>query len=429
MDAVATAAPAAAVPLSIRDLHDGAKHQRGRNALHQALTNNDTAGVAGLIESGDAVLLNQQTSNGGVTPLMLLAMGHCDESLIWRLLELGGASSVAMRSWTRRTAADYAEEARGRDGRGGRSAELVQRLRALEEVMVRRTAQYRCPECGDVVQRRPLLAFFWERASKGEEPNDLLKSFFSSDCYRPLLQPLYHQINHTRQIRKELSESLAVLRALERQVPAFGGSWHLIDLCCGRSVTAALASLRFPGLEISAVDWVEPRYLPHFNAVDGCGVHYVQLDVLGKDFMPELERLLVSSARPAALLGMHLCGNLSLRAAEAFGRMPLVHSVVLSPCCLPRKKDADAPAHIFATKDSDEQYVRWGSHLESALREVAPSSLVSSYHDADILSPKNLVICGTKPAELGTSSTSDDGMSVDVDDRSDAYTVVMQNGV
>merc|ERR1712113_383375 len=102
--------------------------------------------------------------------------------------------------------------------------------------------------------------------------------------------------------------------------------------------------------------------------------------------------------RPTALLGMHLCGNLSLRAIDAFERLASVQIVVLSPCCLPAKADPASPPNLFLTKDSTEQYNRWGSYLEDRLRNVAPEGTVVTHEVAlDILSPKNIVLCATKP--------------------------------
>lgn len=327
----------------------------------------------------------------GCTPLMLLAMGHCDESLVWRLLERSASASVALRSETRRTAADYAEAKESK-----RSQQVVEALRALEVAEMQRTACYRCPVCGDVVKRRPLLAYFWERAERGEEDNALLQRFFAEECYRPLLEPRYHQVNDARQLRKELSESVSILEALQHAAPAFGSGWRVVDLCCGKSITAALVSLQYPEVSVSAIDKLAPRFLPHFNEGCNCRVHYSQVDVLHESFVPELRKLVQQEARPTALLGMHLCGKLSLRAIDAFVQLPEVHTVVLSPCCLPRKGDAGSPPHLYATKDAAEQYRLWARHLADQLHSAAPDGRVTFEVLPDVLSPRNVVLCATK---------------------------------
>eukprot|EP00929_Paragymnodinium_shiwhaense_P110461 TRINITY_DN7749_c0_g1_i2.p1 TRINITY_DN7749_c0_g1~~TRINITY_DN7749_c0_g1_i2.p1 ORF type:complete len:503 (+),score=81.86 TRINITY_DN7749_c0_g1_i2:225-1733(+) len=294
--------------------------KRGRNELHNALTANDIELAASLIEAGDQDLLNQQ-SVAGCTPLMLLAMGHGNEALIWRLLEKSGGLSIARRSETRRTAADYAQD-------NGRSREVIEALRALEEAEMQRNVDSRCPVCGDILQKRPLLAFFWDRAKKGQEDNPLLQRFFADERHKPLLQPRYHQLNTLRSIRKEISESYAVLDMLERSRSTLGDRWHAVDLCCGRSVTAAILALQHPHISVSTVDRLEPRFVPHFIAPEehnpdgGCGlVKYSKLDVLGETFLEELGAVVAEAGRPTALLGMHLCGFLSVRAVEAFAKL------------------------------------------------------------------------------------------------------------
>merc|ERR1711972_1263569 len=120
------------------------------------------------------------------------------------------------------------------------------------------------------------------------------------------------------------------------------------------------------------------------------GVRYVQWDVLGPDFLHRLESLASEVDRPVAILGMHLCGALSLRAIEAFATLESAAALVLAPCCLPSKKDtAVAPPALFESNDGDKQYAAWCSHLERAIREAVPNSCVTARTVDDILSPKN----------------------------------------
>jgi hypothetical protein len=360
--------------------------------LHIALNENDTDAASNLIETGDLLLLNQQSTNG-VTPLMLLAMGYCSEELIWRLLERRGSVSIAAFSDTRRTAADYAKE-------GKRSPNVADTLRQLENDEMQRSAKHRCPVCGDVVKRRPLLKFFQERADRGQEDNALLRRFFSNKVHRALEQPRYHQVNGIRTIRKELSESIAVLEALECDLPCFSSSWHIVDLCSGKSITSLLASLRHPGVTVSAVDRLDLRFVPHFASEEQGSIQYTQLDVMDESFIENLDRLVAESARPTALLGMHLCGNLSVRAIKAFQDIQAVHAVVLSPCCLPAKSDGATPPHLYHSKDADDQYKSWAHHLEDTLQNATPDAAVSFKVVHEILSPKNIVICAIKPSAL-----------------------------
>lgn len=275
--------------------------------------------------------------------------------------------------------------------------ELVARLRQLELADLEQNAAYRCCVCGDVVPKRTKLAFFAERAGRGEEKNLSLQTYFNTGEHVGLLQPQYHQINNLKNdMRKELSESVAVMLALEVMMPGFDGSWQVVDLCCGRSLTAALLSLRYKGIAISGVDTRGPEFMPHFNQVQDCQVCFHQLDVLADTFVGELEHILAETGRPAVLVGMHLCGHLSTRAIEVFKRIDAVHALVLSPCCLPKKDES--LAHIYDSKDNTEQYQQWALHLQTLLHDVVPAEGVTRESVADMLTPKNVVICAKKPS-------------------------------
>ncbi|CAK9066089.1 Phosphopyruvate hydratase, partial [Durusdinium trenchii] len=69
-----------------------------------------------------------------------------------------------------------------------------------------------------------------------------------------LLRPEYHTWHsHTKKFHKELSESLATLAE-----PTVTTAGHVVDLCCGKSLTSALLSLDSGACSaITAVDWRE----------------------------------------------------------------------------------------------------------------------------------------------------------------------------
>ena len=95
-------------------------------------------------------------------------------------------------------------------------------------------------------------------------------------------------------------------------------------------------------------------------------VRYVQLDVLSRHFIDDV-RVLCETAgradaddgRPTIVLGMHLCGLLSIRAIELLARLPRVRALVLAPCCLPGARNAaNTPPTVFAPKEPSQQVRR-----------------------------------------------------------------------
>jgi hypothetical protein len=162
-------------------------------------------------------------------------------------------------------------------------------------------------------------------------------------------------------------------------------------------------------LKIAAIDKMDSALLPHFS-IDG-GVRYIQMDVMAPEFVGSLARLVQADGRRTAILGMHLCGNLSLCAVEAFQSISLAEALVLSPCCLPRKADPTTPAELFVTKDASEQYRRWGEFLQAKLE--ADNVEVVANVCQDILSPKNFVLCAIKAQGWRASSPGSTGERVE----------------
>ena len=87
-----------------------------------------------------------------------------------------------------------------------------------------------------------------------------------------------HQLAQLKTVKKELTESLAVLDALENAIALEGGAghdataWHIIDLACGRGITASIAALRYPLARVTAVDRIDDALMPHWEQAPHCQV-------------------------------------------------------------------------------------------------------------------------------------------------------------
>ncbi|CAK9045852.1 Phosphopyruvate hydratase, partial [Durusdinium trenchii] len=90
-------------------------------------------------------------------------------------------------------------------------------------------------------------------------------------------------------------------------------------------------------------------------------VKYLKHDVLADDFLQVLGNRIMDVGRPTCILGMHLCGRLSLQAIAAFQEIRLVRSLVLTPCCLPHVTQAPQELQgIYGCGLSDpEQFDLW----------------------------------------------------------------------
>jgi len=127
------------------------------------------------------------------------------------------------------------------------------------------------------LRRRSKLEFVHNKVSRGEETNRLVVELFEDDTVsKSLARPEFHRINSCISFRKELSESMALISELKqlrtrrnigvcKQVNNINGpigqgskwkNWHIIDFCCGNSLTAALDLHLLPGVNVTSVDMV-----------------------------------------------------------------------------------------------------------------------------------------------------------------------------
>eukprot|EP00445_Apocalathium_hangoei_P067553 CAMPEP_0204136068 /NCGR_PEP_ID=MMETSP0361-20130328/16617_1 /ASSEMBLY_ACC=CAM_ASM_000343 /TAXON_ID=268821 /ORGANISM="Scrippsiella Hangoei, Strain SHTV-5" /LENGTH=544 /DNA_ID=CAMNT_0051089529 /DNA_START=212 /DNA_END=1843 /DNA_ORIENTATION=+ len=381
----------------IKEMHAGEPEY----ALLQALDSRDEAEVQRLVDGSpqDVARLMRARSVRACTPLMLAAMGHCSESLAARMLELCPEDAgVTARSGTGKTAADYAEMHSG-------GSQFALSLRALEREALEGRGIGRCPVCGEAVSARTKMHLLADRCRCGDEANTLVVRFFNSSTsamLERLTMPHFHPLNDGKKLSKKISQSMAMLEALEGSVGSLA-DWHIVDLCCGKALTSTLAALRHPGVRVTAVDRLSRRKQPHFAEVGLASVEYARLDVLADDFIENIVQTIEKVGRPTAVLGMHLCGRLSERAIELFQAVPVAQRCVLSPCCLPHAKDAPpalAPLYRSNALDS-EQYAAWGLHLKEALASQS-GTVVDMVEVQDIMSIKNTVITAAKAASTSS---------------------------
>jgi hypothetical protein len=244
-----------------------------------------------------------------------------------------------------------------------------------------------------------------EAVRRGEQRNPLICRFFHDleTCYpasavQLLSSPALHCLNRRGKFTRELTEALAMLAQLRRIIARAeahsdetdetdetdepdepgdtgsrpgSGSWHVIDLCCGKAFFGTLVAALFPSCCVHCVDRQPPTFLPHF-VLAGLAerIAYVQLDVLSIGFVNEVRALIeANGGRRVIVMGMHLCGILALRAIDLIRQLPRVEALVLAPCCLPNAAHAeDTPPSVFEPREPHAQYTRWCDFLERRIQ-------------------------------------------------------------
>jgi len=248
--------------------------------------------------------------------------------------------------------------------------------------------QPRCPICGETIRRRQRVDFL-----NDDGQSRYVSSFLRSDGLRQMRSHPhhhYHSLLETRQLRKEVSESWAVLASVHELLSELRldpSEVVLFDLCSGKGLTAVCLALEFPRTNVVAVDIISDKCLPH--TVDLTNLRYAEADLF--TCAPLLQAELTAKRQAGGkagleqsqaqrqqgltgiLVGSHLCGRLSVQAVELFQTLPEVAALVLSPCCWPRMRDYNSDVELekyavlaMAKARHPDTYGQWAHHLWAA---------------------------------------------------------------
>ena len=165
---------------------------------------------------------------------------------------------------------------------------------------------------------------------------------------------LWTRIRKGRRLAKELSEVVPVLARVRAEVDAFEiaeGAPKLIilDLCSGFGYMGMFMSELLDREKVERIVLVDKMWAP-LNVERQA--HHVNPEHIMDDDWPirlstsrvdlkvpsdrrSLVKYFLSRGSPAMLLGVHLCGTLSLRCIELWNDCPSLTFLALKPCCLP----------------------------------------------------------------------------------------------
>ncbi|CAK9098533.1 Hypothetical protein SCF082_LOCUS46167 [Durusdinium trenchii] len=129
-------------------------------------------------------------------------------------------------------------------------------------------------------------------------------------------------------------------------------------------------------------------------------VSYLQQDLLDNGALQVLRERIDEVGYPTIVVGLHLCGNLSVFAVELFERLDTLRTCILVPCCLPHLRDApNTLKHLYRRSVPDEQqYMEWASYLEARLAAI-PKVTVSKTFAPHMKSKKRLILTAMKHHE------------------------------
>jgi len=165
-------------------------------------------------------------------------------------------------------------------------------------------------------------------------------------------------------LEKELQEALPVLDLVVKlieQRKEEDDKMVIVDLCSGFGYQGMFLSELLPADRVEKIVLLDKSW-PMLNASEVKKDHDINWDHVWQVKWPirletrknnlknganrrQLSTHLFERAEgPVLLLGIHLCGQLSLRAIELFNLQPQIALLVLKPCCLPDWKAAQQEA-------------------------------------------------------------------------------------
>jgi len=232
--------------------------------------------------------------------------------------------------------------------------------------------------CAALNRKKAALDF----ALEGEITNPHLAAFAATPLRRALLEDArFDYWRRYSRCKKELIESWAALEQLRRCVRRLfpssaaaadagahrtGAGLVFVELCSGRGCLSMLLAHEFPDATIHMCDADARMKLTHLTHPSMRNVTFHLEDIFRdeaeftvRDAVAEAEAF--NGGGKCLVVGVHLCGDLARRAVELWRRAG-AHALVLCPCCLPRRRRADAFGfHVVdqARKMRVDSYALW----------------------------------------------------------------------
>ena len=219
----------------------------------------------------------------------------------------------------------------------------------------------------------------------------------------------FESLSKKNHLKKEITEAYGALAAVRRAIEGRrtrtnakaeddGGDLILFDLCSGRGFVSIVLASEFPNARVFMIDNDTTMNVEHVESF-GERLTFHALDAFHDEtetFIREIAR--AGPTKTVVIVGVHLCGTLAHRAIELYERIHEVSSLVVSPCCLPRRRRTDAFGYFcidVARSVHASPYTVWCTQL---FLRIPRSHRRNMIIDHDMLCAQNTVIVATKPS-------------------------------
>ena len=228
----------------------------------------------------------------------------------------------------------------------------------------------------DSVRTNPYLRRFVE------EEEELVSEFQHN--------PAFDRWRRKASFKKELTEAYGALARIEsRCLPRRsdkGAGLAFVDLCAGRGMLSIVLARRFPEAEIHMIDNDARIKLDHLASLPTVTSHLLDLH---SDAAEDVVSSATARNETCVVVGVHLCGDLSRRAVQLWRRAGAA-ALVLSPCCLPRRRRHDVFGyHVIdqARRMRRDPHALWCSALFGLLPFDDRGARCDMCVDDDVLGP------------------------------------------
>jgi hypothetical protein len=190
------------------------------------------------------------------------------------------------------------------------------------------------------------------------------------------------------------------------------------DVCSGKGILSFLLTLLFPEISIiKMIDSNKKIKLDHLGSKCCTNITYEHYDIFNEEFsdflIKESEKCKEEKMIPV-IIGLHLCGNLSVRLVHLFNNIIDLPILIISPCCLPTKSKKNQG---FMTRDKLQKN-KWSSYdfwCMSIYILIDHLSTVKNIVKDDLVeSQKNTLIWAVKRKLLKESTPEIENLNSDV---------------
>lgn len=203
---------------------------------------------------------------------------------------------------------------------------------------------------------------------------DYVNEFLNLKCAGDTINIIPKQKNY----KKEISESMGIIKQFKGITIQNPMQYTLIDLCAGNALTSVISTFLLPVKKAIAIDLKKRN--GNYNKVK-------RFSYIEGDIYSPLMNLQLLDIDPIILIAVHACKNLSERVIELFNEYNQIKYLFLMPCCIdPSKIDQDISVKVGKS-------FAWIYYLKGLIKK--------KYHprikqDKFILSPKNYIISAKK---------------------------------